>query len=314
MARVVSTVKRKGTSAKDDFVCAALPEEIEFRNDNDNIFLCDNKSIWDKYIPIDMPVALDVLSRDLPLQPLVSIQLQNDGIGRLTVLSNGSYCCFVNFDFKKGLVEEAHFEVGRNFQAQGIGRLVVRNQIEFFAAIGVKKFGMKAGMEAGGYTWARMGFVPDSLRSPEFMKTGRDLIMKRYAALRPYLSAEEQGYVGEYYYLREFADMTALADAQFDLGPRLGALFREASAPGSHEAMEKVETLRRSFIRFGADYGSEAWDQVKERALAGRKLPLGQVLLSGTIWKGHLDLGDAAQMKRAADYSGGFKYLRFENI
>ena len=60
--------------------------------------------------------------------------------------------------------EEGHLEgdlsVSKDTRGRGLGRSILKNQIELMAITGRKSFSFDAGEDAGGYAWARMGFLP----------------------------------------------------------------------------------------------------------------------------------------------------------
>lgn len=259
---------------------------------------------WNKFVPVTPDVAYRMLTRDLPRGTMVSFTgLDTDGTGSLTIEKdekNGAshrdvFSNSRKFKLADETVESGSVTVAGRRQGRGYGRLTMRNQIEFFHACGVKKFEIFAASENGGYTWARLGFLPSDVAGD--LKTGvaRD-VRSQLRDLRPVLDDKTIGKVENYLRFRRRTDLWKIADIEIDLMPLLAPAFND-EATGRFSAEQK-DDLRS---RFGEDFRKAARD--------GRPLPLGRVLLTGTSWDGILDLNDRKQMKRVGAYCGGWKYI-----
>lgn len=73
-------------------------------------------------------------------------------------------------DFADGVVHHGYFKLAKSKQGQGTARKLMRESIGMYQSWGIKEVITEAGLDAGGYTWARFGFIPsqadwDHLRS-----------------------------------------------------------------------------------------------------------------------------------------------------
>jgi hypothetical protein len=129
---------------------------------------------------------------------------------------------------------------------------VLRQNIAYYRQLGLSRVEMYAGLDRGGYAWAKYGFAPT-----------RDW----WDALRPML--------------RDRISVPALNIATADRQAILNLL--ENGDPRT------------------------VWDIADSRmpvSVVSGTLPLGKLLLSGTSWKGSLDLNDASALRRFHAYFG----------
>jgi SPP1 gp7 family putative phage head morphogenesis protein len=65
------------------------------------------------------------------------------------------------FTPREGLVaNHSFFNINPDLQRRGIGKQFMKNSFGLYEDLGVQKVKMRAGMEVGGYAWARYGFTP----------------------------------------------------------------------------------------------------------------------------------------------------------
>ena len=258
---------------------------------------------WNKYVPLAPDVAYRILTRDLPRGTQVAfVGLDTDGTGLLKIekdekIGANHRDVFSNsrhFKLEEGKVESGSVSVAGRRQGRGYGRLTMRNQIEFFHACGVKRFEILAASENGGYTWARVGFLPTDVAGD--LKTGvaRD-VRAQLRDLRLVLDDKTISKVENYLRFRRRTDLWRIADMDIDLMPLLAPAFNEEEGKFSPDQKKELRS------RFGEDFRDAARDS--------RPLPLGRVLLTGTSWDGVLDLNDRKQMKRVGAYCGGWKCI-----
>ncbi|HTK84631.1 MAG TPA: hypothetical protein VL625_06040 [Patescibacteria group bacterium] len=241
--------------------------------------------------------AMDILRQDLPTDTKVELDIDDDGSGSIRIKATGAIDETRDFDLVAHRLYPGTMIVTDN--GKGLGRHLMRNEIEFFRACGVKRFNIHAGYEAGGYTWARMGFLPDD-KDNDYLKKP---VRVRYNAVRPLLTDKERQLMDGVVKIRRAKDCWAVADAPIDIGPRLRTLFNEA-ANGNERAEARFGHLLDSIDSPG--YNDKIRDYIIERIKAGKSLPLGRYLLSGSDWTGYLDFEDNTQMRRAGRYVGGW--------
>jgi GNAT superfamily N-acetyltransferase len=156
-----------------------------------------------------------------------------------------------SLDFSTRKVYHAQFKVAQEQQGQGIGRMVLRSQVDLYAELGFESVGLMAG-NVGAYAWARYGFVPEELNELE------DIIEEMSA----YLSEERDELVSEYgeeavsimeinleHYIREPADIRIIAAS-----PLGKALLLERGQWAGVLDLTDDETMRifRAYVGGGA--------------------------------------------------------------
>lgn len=191
-------------------------------------------------------------------------------------------------------VEDAH-------RGRGLGRVMVRNQLELDALMGREKITIDAGSVNGGYSWARFGFLPVSEGDTSYKRQFERDLIPRIVAYEDY-GLIPDGQAGRFFSLARLEnpeDIWELADQAQDILPRLSVAFgREANK--SHE-------LRRSFNHIEIFNMDRAVNQTLENR---RSFSLGKALLLRTQWKGEIDFDNPTQMRRVNDYTGGFAFLK----
>jgi hypothetical protein len=242
---------------------------------------------WQQYVPMTKEQAMEILKRDLPSDVEIDLKVKSDGSGSISIQSRGIDESR-DFNLKDGVVYQGWMEVTEAHR--GIGRHIMRNEIEFFSACGAKKYEIYAALSAGGYTWARFGFLPDNIDSLK-----KD-VQRRYERLKLLLDDQEKILIQDVLKFSDAKDIWSLADTRIDLGPRLRDIFKKAAA-GDKAAEEKCEEINMM------EY------PVKDELDSGKPQPVGRLLLAGIKWYGHLNFKDKEQMKRAGQYVGGWHPL-----
>ena len=227
-----------------------------------------------------------MLRRGLPRGTKVSLDVDSDGQGSLDM--EASYIDEVtkDFDLDKKVAHSGYMKLEKT--GHGIGRKIMRNQIEFFVASGIEKLEMHAGLNAGGYTWARLGFLPYKSELGELKQE----IRERYKKLAPLLDSREKERLDRLLRSQDPKSVWQLADSRIDLKQRLRDVFKSAANDD-----KRAQTLKENIA-----------DVLDRSELNGNKAqPIGRILLAGTSWHGELDFKNKAQMKRVDDYVGGIE-------
>ncbi len=251
---------------------------------------CRDEKLWAQQMPVPPRLAEAILKRDLPADCNYQVLLLSDTEGWL-FLDGGDYSDSRKFDLATGIVQPGDLVIHGDTQYQGLGRRIMRNQIEFFHAIGMKKLRIQAAREAGGYSWPRMGFLPEMPLSPETVQD----IKRRYELIKPFLAIDE---IPGALPLppKEAHDLWVIADQSVDIAARLPAFFETAAQSFSGTDKETSNTID---VLLGG------------RARQGHPVTLGQFLLAGQSYPAFIDLNDAAQLMRAGHYAGGWRYIGF---
>lgn len=259
---------------------------------------------WNKHIPLSPRTMVRMLTRNLPRDTQAGFsQFHESGRGELEVWrwNHGGYDLLMNdsrtFDLPAGTVLQGNVTVAPHLQGRGYGRTLLRNQIEFFHACGMKDFNITAGSDNGGYSWARMGFLP--------VKTGESLFHKgvvrhvsgRLELLAPVLPEDTVREVQELLQFNDPRDMWRLADMTVDVRPGLTAVFERATSAAA------VDDIHRQRLRL---LFAEAAESAAKRDAS---LGLGRLLLTGAVWHGQLDMRNRDQLTRMGRYCGGWQFL-----
>lgn len=255
-----------------------------------DLFDITSEETWRKYMPMSEDEAKEILLQDLPQDAIVKITLGTDGIGSLTI-SHDELNDNRSFSLQQKVVDSGLMHTNTN--GNGLGRKLMRNEIEFFSVCGVRHFNIQAGSTAGGYAWARFGFLPKE--TPEsFIEKAR----YRYERIQPLLTQEERQTVEDVLEFKNPQDMWRLADMKTDLAPRLRDIFRAAAAGNKVAARQK----------------DRMFSIIKQYKREGTEMSLGRVLLAGNKWEGTLDLANKEQMERIEKYVGGWKSGRMRAL
>lgn len=244
--------------------------------------MAETLEVWDKYFPMPYDDAMAMLSRDMPPGLEVKITLDPDGKGAISV---GVYPPETisderKFDCRTGTINEGMMILAHNERKHGLGRKLMRNEIELFYMSGFKKFEIHAASSAGAYTWARFGFLPTSYGFASKLLT-------RYGEIAPLLAP---GPRKELLKAVKERDVWALADMREDISQRLSTTFK----------------------KYADKYADDTpyTNEVVHCATEGRPLPLGKAMLAGLVWDGVLDFDNKTQMQRADAYVGGINLVR----
>lgn len=254
-------------------------------------FFDSGKKAWEEHVPMTKARAVRMLTRGLPRGTKVSIDVDSDGAGSLDMKADYIEEVSKGFDLESGVAQSGYMALEKT--GGGLGRKIMRNQIEFFKATGIKKLEMFAGLDAGGYTWARLGFLPYSKgeHRSDFLDLKKE-VKQRYKKLEPLLDSREKGRMEKILEFKDGKDVWKLADARIDLKKRLREVFRKAANDNrqAQKVQEKVSSLVNS-------------DDLQDEK---KPLTIGRILLAGTTWYGEMDFNNKAQMKRVENYVGGF--------
>jgi len=259
---------------------------------------------WSRYTDLALEDAIAILTRDLPEETQVRLRINADGSGWLSMEAPGQFSDARRFDLSYGETYAGSMTVEKT--GNKLGRILFRNEIEFFHAVGIKRVNIHAGWLSGGYTWARFGFLPDFDDNEDFDALTRKEIKRRFKALKPIIPEREYRRLAKAVQLKDPMDMWRIADRRTNMGARLRTVFSEAA----NDAGKKIRgDLKRAFNHSSDidEYTSEQLELLLKMANEKRPVPLGRVLLAGTDWEGYLDLEDPRQMARAGRYVGGWQ-------
>jgi len=254
----------------------------------------DSDAYWEHYTGMPAAQAVAILRRDMPADTRIAITTKADGTGSIQIYADGQIDDSQEFDLQRQRL--GHGELTVEDQGKGLGRYVLRNEIELFRACGFPGFNMHAGFEAGGYAWARFGFLPTNLERA----TLREPIARRYALVRDLLDSNDRALLDRVAKIEKPADVWTLADADTDIGPQLQAL-----RTGDGPAQDQYNRIMYAIQKTGYD-GIKVVGDLRRRLDAGQSVYLGRLLLSGTDWAGYLDFSNQAQMERVGRYIGGW--------
>lgn len=271
---------------------------------SDSSYIKKGLALWNKNIPISPRQAAKILTDGLPAESKVEISLDEDGEGSLCFSGPGIDHVIASFDFGRLERYEGSMVVFSDQRGKKIGRTILRNQIEFLHTCGIKKFKVHASLSAGGYMWARFGYLPQNINDPDFERV-REHVQSSLKALKNLLKEEEYKTLEEYAEFRKKEHMWRVADCRIDMVERLAATFNKASNP-------KLRTKKSLQIakRVGRKLDLSRSEYFQSGIVNRQPVFLGRLLLAGTSWKGFINLDNARQMERVGAYVGGWRYIQ----
>lgn len=240
--------------------------------------------LWNKYIPVTRERAQEIMRRDLPAETQIRIEVYNNGRGKIH-LRGGGIMEKRLFDLKNRTILPGHIQLKEDAGAHGYGRAVIRNEIELFRECRAKKFAIGAGASAGGYVWARFGFLPTQDTLP-----GLSLELKATAEkLQDILTLRERVEVEVLSDVYKAENVWQIADLRQDLGPRLREVFAKAQT-GDRASLAICDKLK------DIPAISNQMELIKS---GDAPFPLGRALLAGSNWSGYFKLENPKQIERA---------------
>lgn len=248
--------------------------------------------LWNKYMRMTPERAQEIMRRDLPPETQVRIEVYNNGRGKIH-LRGGGIMEKRLFDLGKRAIFPGHIHLNENAAAQGYGRAVIRNEIELFRECRAREFSIGAGSAAGGYVWARFGFLPTRDALP-----GLSCGLKANAEnLHDILTPRERDEVCVLSDVRKAENIWQIADLRQDLGPRLRDVFAKAQN-GDRASLAVCDRLK----------DIPAINNQMALILSGdAPFPLGRALLAGSNWSGYFELDNPKQIERARNNVSGWR-------
>ena len=174
-----------------------------------------------------------------------------------------------NFVKRGGQWEIDHelLEIGWAGQGTGLAKKILKNDLELYQKMGIKAVNLEAGLEIGGYAWARYGFVP---QAAEWVKV-KSVILERSKLIMK------------------------------DLSPTNRTILKQALASRDPKAIWKIADMRTPVKKFDP----KALDPTGHYpAVKPGDEPLGSFLLREQNWKGTLNLADETAVSRTMNYIG----------
>lgn len=153
-------------------------------------------TIWQQKFGFSSTFLPHILLRDLPHDMVAGINIIPFDKGNHLIINDldlfygvnrQNYGCEIrSFELldKKTLPGDMSLET----QGNGVGRKLIRNEIEFASLIGIDRFVINASDIAGAYVWARMGFLLDDDDIPN-LQLFSDL-KRRIDILEPWLDKD----------------------------------------------------------------------------------------------------------------------------
>lgn len=286
--------KKKGFSLsrlREFFAKASGSSPAEFHDGNYGYLICNNSREWRKNFPHSQETAYKILTRDLETPARVDVMFGCCGQGEIKI-EGPDYEDWCELRLLEKIASPSGVCVSKRLWGNGAGRTLMRNEIEFFhASRRVRALQITAGDEGGGYAWARFGFLPTG----DMNKFGMvHAVCVRLEQAKPLLGEAELKEISRLVELQKPEDVWRLADCRIDLGTRL---------------LEVRGTKRSQGLRDAFLFSSSSLCDIYALAEKGSAVPAGRYFLAGTKWKGEFVFDNDDQLKRAADYVGGWAYI-----
>lgn len=233
--------------------------------------------LWAKRIDMCPNHAYEILTRDLPEQTRVSFSFSgtNSTLKMAAREPSGKLICADARNFLTNkVVSEGSVE--NHTKGSGFGRILLRNEIDFFVHAGFKSMDFTCANK-GQFTWAYSG-LPINLGYRGDNEEISSKLKNDFLEFEDYLPEETQGEVWPYLQLKDKYD-----------------LFRIARHPASlplDSRNEKTEAIVEKYIDANASkklYQKDIWS-------GEHPVTVGRLLLSH-IWKSHLDLRNKDELE-----------------
>jgi hypothetical protein len=218
--------------------------------------------------------------------------------------------------FYDGEVKHSFFKVQRSGDAgRGLGKAMLSAFLDVYEAMGILRVEVSAGLDAGGYTWAKFGFLPDdditdlangflNFLGADWDSYAESVISGSEADLRTDLREE----LLDDRYQQLLDDALAAGDAELS-ATVTRELDDEVEDALAERLQDELDTLRRDYDakrayleEFAEDEGIFLDDDTLLWQIADH--PKGKRYLAGQSWSGYLDLENAEQMARFDAYVG----------
>jgi len=272
---------------------------------------------------------LGLWERNVPLTPKQIYDRITDGYGENTragvnLNKKGEFSYFIRPD--SGAIEkfeiEATFRIGKRreiqesriivsdeSQGKGIGKLWLRNMVELSAALGFDHFAFVAGLDNGGYTWAKAGaYIDDDvMRIPDpsvRTQTLSENMSARLEVAKPFLTAPQYeqahalcslGNTDDLVILTRMGDITLPREALQGAREKMEHVFHQL---GDEDALRHVDTQERRLT-----------DTFDAAARQNKAVCLPKFLLSGMLWNAVVDFTNHRQMETVGRYVGGWRTI-----
>lgn len=305
MARVVSTVNKTSIpSVKEDF--NAVSDRFDcVVMDSDEPHHVSRIDSWNQFISISPYDARDILLRDLSDEIRVKVSLDENGYGRLEYSGGDVIDCACDFDLNRKVRNEGDASICSEAQTMGLGRTLIRNQIEFLKACGIETFEVYASSSVGGYAWARFGYLPIDKDMDEI----REKVQRYFNALKPILTDEEIAQIEGLTEISSKYDLWEIAKEQTDLYSRIRVVFDMAADETLNESFRSDASYKQTLM--GRGMNTYGYNHIGDCLFNKEPIRLGRLLLIGTNWHGTIDLRNETQMRYVDNYVGGFKHIAF---
>jgi hypothetical protein len=107
---------------------------------------------------------IKTLLSEIPEECRIKVCCQKGGTGRFELrFRDGTEQVATatrTFNLAEKVVNHAGFNVVRQRRGRGLAKLLTRNSLAVYRELGISRVTLSAGLEAGGYVWARFGFLP----------------------------------------------------------------------------------------------------------------------------------------------------------
>lgn len=252
--------------------------------------------------PLDRAEAAAILGRDLPGAVDVTIDEKGKGVFNLAVRTLDKKGDVIvsdkrELDFNDGHVGTGWFVTDEAWQGRGVGRTLMRNEIELAYRCGLRRMDILAGLTNGGYSWARFGFLPVFANHPATLKF-------KVGLLKDEVSPATGAVLKSVAALDEKKHLWTLADIDEDIVPALDRIFNGKAAPQTYAFLDEEKKAKTN-----AGHLHRLDEMRKAAVVEGKPLPFGRTLLSSHAWDGYMDFSDQEQLRRAAAYAGGFQHI-----
>ncbi len=276
-----------------------------------------NLAIWDQYISYTPKQIYDLITGPYGIEGMeVGVNVDDEGIFRYKISKNEitpfkADAVFALGDERK--VSDNEINVDQTAQGQGIGKAWLKSMVELSAAFGFEQFNFAAGLNNGGYSWAKAGAYLDRDRSRVYDLEQRlsflqETITARLETVKPYINKWDCTRAEIYARLVNADDLVRISN--------MGSITVPKEALDSAEtilqhAFSSMDAFNKPDVRV-SDQMSKLKSVFHGAANGSEEVSLSRYLLAGTSWMGVVDFKNKTQMKYIEDYVGPWKTIKNE--
>ena len=167
---------------------------------------------WNRHIKLHPSTFVDTLKRDLPLRTEITAWMQSRGTGLYSVAFKDNLGTVAkairSLDVETKVAHHIFMKNWKRGQRLALAVFLNRNAFDLYDRIGIEEVTINAGLEDGGYTWARRGWRPINQKEWEAVQGQAE---RRWHLVRERTKSTSRSYVEKLLRSDDIEDIGTLA-------------------------------------------------------------------------------------------------------